>query len=98
VCGSDLWDYRGINPVDQPTPIGHEYVGVVEQVGDDVKNITVGDSVVDEPGAESQLRDLDAVGQGVGLVQNAHVLSRLFGSRRGVVGDRSTTQIAECRS
>lgn len=27
VCGSDLWDYRGINPVTQPTPMGHEYVG-----------------------------------------------------------------------
>ena len=24
VCGSDLWDYRGINPVEQPTPMGHE--------------------------------------------------------------------------
>jgi len=30
VCGSDLWDYRGINPVEQPTPMGHEYVGIVE--------------------------------------------------------------------
>ena len=29
VCGSDLWDYRGINPVTEPHPMGHEYVGVV---------------------------------------------------------------------
>ncbi|MFE0254274.1 zinc-dependent alcohol dehydrogenase family protein [Streptomyces sp. NPDC059010] len=46
VCGSDLWDYRGINDVTQPTPIGHEYVGVVTEIGDEVKNIAVGDFVV----------------------------------------------------
>lgn len=46
VCGSDLWDYRGINPVHKPTPMGHEYVGVVEQVGADVQCIKVGDFVI----------------------------------------------------
>ena len=33
VCGSDLWPYRGIQGVDRPTPMGHEYCGVVEEVG-----------------------------------------------------------------
>lgn len=33
VCGSDVWPYRGINPVTKPTPMGHEYCGVVEEVG-----------------------------------------------------------------
>lgn len=46
VCGSDLWDYRGVNDVTQPTPTGHEYVGVVTEIGDEVKSITVGDFVV----------------------------------------------------
>jgi threonine dehydrogenase-like Zn-dependent dehydrogenase len=46
VCGSDLWDYRGINPVHRPTPMGHEYVGIVEQVGNDVQNIRPGQFVV----------------------------------------------------
>ncbi|MCV7383907.1 zinc-dependent alcohol dehydrogenase family protein [Mycolicibacter longobardus] len=46
VCGSDLWDWRGINPVDRPTPMGHEYVGTVVEVGDAVTNIKVGDFVV----------------------------------------------------
>ncbi|WP_369174530.1 zinc-dependent alcohol dehydrogenase family protein [Streptomyces sp. R28] len=46
VCGSDLWDYRGINPVEQPTPFGHEYVGIVEEVGDEVKAIKPGQFVV----------------------------------------------------
>jgi len=46
VCGSDLWPYRGIEPIEGPTPMGHEYVGVVEEIGSDVRNIKVGDFVV----------------------------------------------------
>ncbi|ONH27802.1 zinc-dependent alcohol dehydrogenase family protein [Pseudofrankia asymbiotica] len=46
VCGSDLWDYRGIDSVTQPTPMGHEYVGVVEEVGDDVHTLEPGQFVV----------------------------------------------------
>lgn len=46
ICGSDLWPYRGTDAVTEPTPMGHEYVGVVEQVGDDVTNVKVGDFVV----------------------------------------------------
>ncbi|MFJ8021500.1 zinc-dependent alcohol dehydrogenase family protein [Streptomyces sp. NPDC096311] len=46
VCGSDLWDYRGINPVDQPHPIGHEYVGVVEEVGSEVTGVKTGQFVI----------------------------------------------------
>ena len=46
VCGSDLWDYRGINPVTRPTPMGHEYAGIVEQVGTEVTNIKPGQFVI----------------------------------------------------
>lgn len=46
VCGSDLWRYRGNTPVDSPTPIGHEFVGIVERVGADVRKIAVGDFVI----------------------------------------------------
>jgi threonine dehydrogenase-like Zn-dependent dehydrogenase len=46
VCGSDLWPYRGIEPVDQPRPMGHEYVGIVEAVGRDVRIIKPGQFVV----------------------------------------------------
>jgi threonine dehydrogenase-like Zn-dependent dehydrogenase len=46
VCGSDLWRYRGIADVPEPTPIGHEYVGVVEAVGDDVTTVKPGQFVV----------------------------------------------------
>ncbi len=46
VCGSDLWPYRGITPTRAPRRIGHEFVGVVEAVGDDVVKIAVGDFVI----------------------------------------------------
>jgi threonine dehydrogenase-like Zn-dependent dehydrogenase len=46
ICGSDLWPYRGIEKLNGPTPMGHEYICVVEQVGDQVRNVKVGDFVV----------------------------------------------------
>src|SRR6266850_4769090 len=46
VCGSDLWPYRGINPVAQPTPMGHEYCGIVEEVGSAVKLVKRGQFVI----------------------------------------------------
>lgn len=45
ICGSDLWPYRGFEPVDH-TLMGHEYVGVVEEIGTDVRTLKVGDFVV----------------------------------------------------
>ena len=39
VCGSDLWRYRGISPVPKPTPIGHEFCGAVEAVGEAVTSV-----------------------------------------------------------
>jgi threonine dehydrogenase-like Zn-dependent dehydrogenase len=46
ICGSDLWPYRGIQTIEEPTPMGHEYCGIVEEVGRDVKNIKPGQFVV----------------------------------------------------
>src|SRR5437762_1304767 len=46
VCGSDLWPYRGIQPTAQPTPMGHEYCGIVEEVGRAVKSIKPGQFVI----------------------------------------------------
>ena len=46
VCGSDLWAYRGIDAIDGPTPMGHEYAGVVEETGGDVHTIKPGQFVV----------------------------------------------------
>src|SRR3954470_5610353 len=46
VCGSDLWPFRGIDMPKQPTAMGHEYCGIVEEVGRDVKKIKRGQFVV----------------------------------------------------
>ncbi len=46
VCGSDLWSYRGINPVAQPTPMGHEYCGILEEVGRAVTSVKPGQFVI----------------------------------------------------
>ncbi len=46
ICGSDLWPYRGIQVIAQPTPMGHEYCGVVEEVGKEVKTVKRGQFVV----------------------------------------------------
>src|SRR5260370_40649302 len=46
VCGSDLWPYRGLNPINGPTPMGHEYCGIVEDVGSAVATIKPGQFVI----------------------------------------------------
>jgi len=46
VCGSDLWPYRGIQPIAQPTPMGHEYCGIVEEVGSAVTSVKPGQFVI----------------------------------------------------
>ncbi len=46
ICGSDLWPYRGLQPINGPTPMGHEYCGIVEEAGRAVKHIKPGQFVV----------------------------------------------------
>jgi threonine dehydrogenase-like Zn-dependent dehydrogenase len=46
ICGSDLWPYRGVETLDGPQPMGHEYAGIVEEVGEQVRTIKPGQFVV----------------------------------------------------
>ncbi|MER7844258.1 alcohol dehydrogenase catalytic domain-containing protein [Kitasatospora sp. NPDC096077] len=46
VCGSDLWYYRGTDPLDPGSRLGHEFVGIVEEVGSEVTRFRPGDRVV----------------------------------------------------
>src|SRR3954468_1788013 len=46
VCGSDLWPYRGLQPINGPTPMGHEYCGIAEEVGGAVRSVQPGQFVI----------------------------------------------------
>lgn len=46
ICGSDLWPYRGENPIRSGSTIGHECIGIVEEVGSEVRDFKAGDYVV----------------------------------------------------
>src|SRR5262245_44127961 len=46
ICGSDLWPYRGLNPAKDPAPMGHEYCGIGEEVGREVRSIKPGQFVI----------------------------------------------------
>lgn len=46
ICGSDLWPYRGLNGANEPRAMGHEYCGIVEEVGNAVKTVRPGQFVV----------------------------------------------------
>jgi threonine dehydrogenase-like Zn-dependent dehydrogenase len=46
ICGSDLWPYRGFNEVKAPMAMGHEYCGIVEEVGAAVTSVRPGQFVV----------------------------------------------------
>jgi len=46
ICGSDLWPYRGIQPMTGPTPMGHEYCGIVEEIGSAVRSVKKGQFVI----------------------------------------------------
>jgi len=46
ICGSDLWPWRGADALDGPVPMGHEYAGIVEEVGSEVTTIEPGQFVI----------------------------------------------------
>jgi threonine dehydrogenase-like Zn-dependent dehydrogenase len=46
ICGTDLWAYRGVTSVPKPIPYGHEYCGVVEEVGTEVTTVKPGQFVI----------------------------------------------------
>ena len=46
VCGSDLWPYRGLQAITGPTPMGHEYCGIVEEIGSAVRSLKNGQFVI----------------------------------------------------
>lgn len=70
ICGTDLWPYRGVSTPHSPTAMGHEYVGVVEQIGSEVKNVAVGDFVVGSFAASDNTCDICQAGYQSRCVHN----------------------------
>jgi threonine dehydrogenase-like Zn-dependent dehydrogenase len=73
VCGSDLWPYRGIETVDGPSPMGHEYAGIVEEVGSEVTTISPGQFVVGSFFASDNTCDICRAGYQSSCVQRVGV-------------------------
>ncbi len=69
VCGSDLWAYRGLEDHDWPVPMGHEYVGIVEEVGSEVRSVRPGDFVVGSFFASDNTCEICAAGYQTHCVQ-----------------------------
>src|SRR5256885_3716895 len=46
ICGSDLWPYKSMEPSEDGRRMGHEFIGVVEAAGSDVRTVKAGDLVV----------------------------------------------------
>src|SRR3954447_25744318 len=82
ICGSGLWPYRGVEPVDH-TPMGHEYVGVVEQVGDDVRTVKPGDFVVGSFVISDNTCEICRSGY------QSHCVNRTFVSQIGTQAERA---------
>jgi uncharacterized protein (DUF3084 family) len=108
VCGSDLWPYRGIEPLSQPTPMGHEYCGIVEEVGSAVTTIKPGQFVVVPNPARRAQRIRPVMGRR-GIINGATVpacrsalktigieasASRTRRSRGGIAGTSSPSDAA----
>src|SRR6266508_3475750 len=92
VCGSDLWPYRGVEELGWPAPMGHEYVGIVEEVGTQVETIEPGQFVVGD-GAVGLLAVLAAKQLGA---ERVIAMSR-HESRQRLAQEFGATEIVEER-
>jgi threonine dehydrogenase-like Zn-dependent dehydrogenase len=73
VCGSDLWPYRGADEIRHPRAMGHEYCGIVEEVGADVRTVAPGDLVVGSFFASDNTCEICRAGYQTGCVHREPV-------------------------
>ena len=90
ICGSDLWPYRGADPVDEPIPMGHEYVGVVEEVGAEVSSIRPGQFVVGSFFASDNTCEICCAGY-----QTSCVNREVLGTAGGAQAQRMRVPLAD---
>jgi threonine dehydrogenase-like Zn-dependent dehydrogenase len=74
ICGSDLWPYRGVETLDWPQPMGHEYAGIVERVGRDVTTIEPGQFVVGSFFASDNTCEICRAGYQSSCINRRHVV------------------------
>ncbi|MGY1634359.1 zinc-dependent alcohol dehydrogenase family protein [Geodermatophilus sp. SYSU D01186] len=89
VCGSDLWPYRGVEPVNGPSPMGHEYVGVVEEVGSEVTTVRPGQFVVGSFFASDNTCEICRAGY------QTHCLNRQPGAATGGQAEYTRVPLAD---
>ena len=88
ICGSDLWPYRGAEPVEDQ-PMGHEYVGVVTEIGTDVASVQVGDFVVGSFFASDNTCEICRAGY------HTHCVNRQPGAATGAQSDFVRVPLAD---
>ncbi|MGY1822136.1 zinc-dependent alcohol dehydrogenase family protein [Geodermatophilus sp. SYSU D00079] len=89
VCGSDLWPYRGIEEVQGPSPMGHEYVGVVEEVGSEVTTLRPGQFVVGSFFASDNTCEICRAGY------QTHCVNRQPGAATGAQAEYTRVPLAD---
>jgi threonine dehydrogenase-like Zn-dependent dehydrogenase len=89
VCGSDLWPYRGIEAVTGPTPMGHEYVGVVDEVGSEVTTVEPGQFVVGSFFASDNTCEICQAGY------QTHCVNRQPGAATGAQAEYTRVPLAD---
>ena len=90
ICGSDLWPYRGTDELSEPSHMGHEYAGVVEEVGADVQDITVGDFVVGSFFASDNTCEICRAGY-----QTSCIHREVLGTSGGAQAERMRVPLAD---
>jgi len=88
ICGSDLWPYRGVEDVHDAV-MGHEYVGVVEEIGADVKTVKVGDFVVGSFWASDNTCEICRAGY------QAYCVHRVLMGTLGTQSERARVPLAD---
>ncbi len=88
ICGSDLWPYRGAEDVEHQV-MGHEYVGVVEEIGSQVKTIKVGDFVVGSFWASDNTCEICQAGY------HAYCVHRVLMGTIGTQSDKARIPLAD---
>jgi len=88
ICGSDLWPYRGADPVEDQ-PMGHEYVGVVVETGAAVSTVRVGDFVVGSFFASDNTCEICRAGY------QTHCVNRQFGAATGAQSEYVRVPLAD---